>query len=87
MQTVVPAGLRGRVMALYTTAFLGMAPLGSVIAGAAAARVGAPWVVAASGALTLLVVAWYARALPSMRSELQRLAAARSEEAAAAAAG
>lgn len=87
LQTVVPAGLRGRVMALYATAFLGMAPLGSVIAGAAAARVGAPWVVAASGALTLLVVAWYARALPSMRSELQRLAAARSEEAAAAAAG
>lgn len=85
LQTVVPAALRGRVMALYATAFLGMAPLGSVIAGGMAARIGAPWVVAASGALSLLVVAWYARALPAMRTELQQLAAARAQEAAASA--
>lgn len=83
LQTVVPAALRGRVMALYATAWLGSAPIASVIAGAVAARIGAPWVVGLTGALTLLIVAWYGRALPAMRTELQQLAATRSAEAAA----
>lgn len=82
LQTVVPAALRGRVMALYATAWLGSAPIASVIAGAVAARIGASWVVGLTGALTLLIVAWYGRALPAMRTELQTLAATRAAEAA-----
>ena len=42
VQTVVPEHLRGRVMAFYTMAFLGTAPIGSLIAGCVAQRIGAP---------------------------------------------
>jgi MFS family permease len=36
IQTSVPDGIRGRVMSLYTLMFLGMAPIGSLQAGALA---------------------------------------------------
>lgn len=81
LQTVVPGALRGRVMALYATAFLGMVPLGSVTAGALATRIGAPLVVALTGAVAFLLVAWFGRSMPAMRAELLTLAAARSAEA------
>ena len=41
LQTIVEEQLRGRVMAFYTMAFLGTAPIGSLFAGVAAARIGA----------------------------------------------
>jgi MFS family permease len=68
LQTILPDALRGRVMALYTTAFLGTAPFGSLLAGAAAARVGAGWTVAACGAGVLLLALWFARRLPALRA-------------------
>ena len=40
IQTIVTEELRGRVMAFYTVAFLGTAPIGSLIAGLAADRIG-----------------------------------------------
>src|SRR4029078_3752281 len=39
IQTIVTEELRGRVMAFYTMAFLGTAPIGSLIAGVAADRI------------------------------------------------
>lgn len=42
IQTAVPDQLRGRVMSVYTLMFLGMAPLGSLQAGALAHWLGAP---------------------------------------------
>ena len=42
VQTVVEEDKRGRVMSLYTMAFMGMAPLGSLFAGILAERIGAP---------------------------------------------
>ena len=42
LQTVVDEELRGRVMAFYTMAFLGTAPIGSLLAGVVADRIGAP---------------------------------------------
>lgn len=47
LQQACPDRLRGRVMAAYTVALLGMAPLGSALMGTLAARLGA------SGALSL----------------------------------
>src|SRR6266513_356914 len=41
LQTIVEEQMRGRVMSFYTMAFLGTAPLGSLIAGVAADRIGA----------------------------------------------
>ena len=40
LQAIVDDDKRGRVMSLYTAAFLGMAPFGAVAAGALADRVG-----------------------------------------------
>jgi MFS family permease len=57
LQTLVPDGLRGRVMGFYSFMFVGMAPLGSFQAGAFAERFGAPWAVAAGGLISALAVA------------------------------
>ena len=54
IQTMVPDGLRGRVMALYTMMLLGMAPVGALMAGAAAEKLGAPFTVAAGGGICLV---------------------------------
>jgi predicted MFS family arabinose efflux permease len=59
VQLTVPDRLRGRVMGIYMVAFRGGMPLGSLAAGFAATRVSAPWVLAANGALLLLVAAYF----------------------------
>ena len=46
LQTIVEDHLRGRVMAFYTMAFFGSAPIGSLLAGVAADRIGAGWTIA-----------------------------------------
>jgi MFS family permease len=54
LQTIVPDGLRGRVMGAYTFVFVGMAPLGAFQAGWLAGRVGVQTAVAASGLVCVL---------------------------------
>jgi MFS family permease len=49
LQTIVPDGLRGRVMGVYTFTFLGMAPFGAFQAGWSAGRFGATEAVVAGG--------------------------------------
>ena len=49
LQTLVEDALRGRVMAFYTMAFLGTAPIGSLLAGVVADRIGAPMTIASAG--------------------------------------
>ncbi|MGH7322302.1 MAG: MFS transporter [Candidatus Rokuibacteriota bacterium] len=57
LQTLVPDGLRGRVMGFYSFMFVGMAPIGAFQAGAFAERFGAPLAVAAGGVVSALAVA------------------------------
>jgi MFS family permease len=54
VQNRVPDELRGRVMAVYATMFMGVQPIGSLIAGGVAKRIGAPSTLAAFGVLVLL---------------------------------
>ena len=61
LQTILPEALRGRVMALYTVAFLGTAPIGSLLAGALATRLGTPTTILAGALGCLLAGAWFAR--------------------------
>lgn len=68
LQTLVPEHLRGRVMSFYTMAFLGTAPIGSLLAGLAAERIGAPQTIAAGGAACLAAGVWFYSALPHLRS-------------------
>src|SRR5207302_7603829 len=49
LQVMVPDRLRGRVMSLYSMMFIGMGPIGALIGGALAARIGAPWTVGIGG--------------------------------------
>ena len=42
LQTIIDDDKRGRVMSLYTMAFMGVSPFGSLLAGALASRIGAP---------------------------------------------
>jgi MFS family permease len=56
IQTATPDGLRGRVMALYAQALMGVGPLGSTQAGALASWLGAPWAMGIGAALAGLTV-------------------------------
>jgi MFS family permease len=67
VQTLTEEHLRGRVMAFYTVAFLGTAPLGSLMAGILADRIGEPLTIAAGGGACLLGAAWFASRLPRLR--------------------
>jgi MFS family permease len=67
LQTVVDDRKRGRVMSLYTVAFLGMAPLGSWIAGSLASRIGTPATVRWGGVCCLIGSILFARQLPKIR--------------------
>ena len=49
IQSMVPDELRGRVLAVYTMMFMGMAPLGSLFAGLLAHRLGAPLTLSIGG--------------------------------------
>ncbi len=51
IQSFVPDELRGRVMAIFTMSFLGIAPLGSLVGGALAEVVGAPPTLALGGVI------------------------------------
>jgi MFS family permease len=73
IQTMSPDRLRGRVMSLYSMMFMGMAPLGSLLAGALAGRLGAPRTVAAGGVICVIAAAIFASRLPSLRVEARRL--------------
>jgi MFS family permease len=69
LQTMVDDDKRGRVMSLYTTSFMGMMPIGSLIAGTVAGHIGAPWTVFGGGAACVLGAAVFARRLPALREK------------------
>lgn len=67
LQTIVDEDKRGRVMSFYSMAFQGSAPFGSLIAGAAAARIGAPKTLMIGGSLCVVGSLWFCRQLPRIR--------------------
>ena len=72
LQTLVEERLRGRVMSFYTMAFLGTAPIGSLLAGVLADRLGAPTAVLV-GVACLLAGLWFATRLPALRALVRPL--------------
>jgi MFS family permease len=71
LQTIADDEKRGRVMAFYSTAFLGMAPFGSLLAGGVAARIGAPETLVIGGLASMAGSLWFMRELPSIRREIR----------------
>ncbi len=73
IQVMVPDALRGRVMAVYSMMFMGMAPIGALLGGALAERLGAQVTVAIGGAASVAGACWFALHLPKIRVEARRL--------------
>jgi MFS family permease len=73
LQVMVPDRLRGRVMSLYSMMFVGMGPIGALLAGVLAAKIGAPATVAIGGLTCLIGGLIFTRHLPSIRAEARQL--------------
>jgi len=73
LQSMVPSEMRGRVVALYTMMFMGVAPFGAFFAGAMAHRIGAPWTVAIGGVACIAGAIVFAMVLPTFRTEAREL--------------
>lgn len=71
LQTIVQERLRGRVMAFYTMAFLGTAPIGSLLAGIFANRIGAPATIIGGGVVCIAGGLWLAVRLPTLREHVR----------------
>jgi len=67
LQTIVAEDKRGRVMSFYSMSFMGMAPFGSLMAGALASRIGAPETLLIFGALCVAGAVWFGTQLGRIR--------------------
>jgi MFS family permease len=79
IQAMVPNALRGRVMAVYSMMFMGMAPFGALFAGWQAERIGAPATVAIGGVVCIIGSAIFSLRLPALRTEARELIVAQQE--------
>jgi MFS family permease len=69
IQAMVPDNLRGRVMAVYSMMFMGMAPFGALLAGVLAHRLGAPLTVAIGGGVCIAGAVVFWLCLPTLRHQ------------------
>jgi MFS family permease len=67
IQTIVDEDKRGRVASLLAMSLFGTVPLGSLVAGALATRIGAENTIFIGGALCVIAVPFFLRALPEVR--------------------
>jgi len=68
IQSLVPEDKRARVMGYYTMAFFGASPFGSLLAGALAHRIGAPYTVMFTGACCIAASLWFTTEMPKIRT-------------------
>jgi MFS family permease len=73
IQSMIPNRLRGRVMSVYSMMFMGMAPVGALIAGALAAPLGAPATVAIGGVICTAGGLLFGAGLPRLRGPAREL--------------
>jgi MFS family permease len=73
VQSMVPNNLRGRVMAVYSMMFMGMAPIGALLAGALAGRLGAPTTVMIGGAVCIAGAVVFGLRLPALRPKARQI--------------
>lgn len=67
LQTIAADDKRGRVMSFYTLSILGMNPIGSLLAGSVAAKIGVPATMIWAGAICLAGSVWFYWKLPEIR--------------------
>jgi MFS family permease len=69
LQSIVEEDKRGRVMSIYATAIIGMAPIGNLFAGALASWIGAPATLILSGVACIIGSLLFALKLPHIRKK------------------
>jgi MFS family permease len=67
LQTIVDDDKRGRIMSFYGMAFMGLTPVGSLMAGFLASKIGAPWTVFCGGLMCVIGAVIFLRKLPTIR--------------------
>jgi MFS family permease len=67
LQTIVEDDKRGRLMSLYTMSFLGMIPVGNLLGGILANRIGAPNTLIIDGIICIIGSIFFSRQLPGLR--------------------
>jgi MFS family permease len=67
LQERVPDRLRGRVMAIYVTVYVGMNPVGSFAAGWIARQSSTPWAIGGMAATMVVFATWAFRRYPELR--------------------
>ena len=77
IQSIVDDDKRGRVVSIYSTFFIGSAPLGHLAAGWLAERIGAPHTFLVCGLFCALATIVYALYLPKLRRHIRPLYAER----------
>jgi predicted MFS family arabinose efflux permease len=70
-QMIVDDDKRARVMAFFTMSFLGVTPVGALLAGALAHEIGVEAVLAGGGAMCALAAVGLARRMPEFREHLR----------------
>jgi MFS family permease len=73
IQAMVPDNLRGRVMAVYSMMFMGMAPFGALLAGSLAHSLGAPNTVALGGVMCIVGALVFGLRLSTLRIEARQM--------------
>jgi MFS family permease len=71
VQSLVPDDKRARVMSYYTMAFFGAAPLGSLLAGILAERIGAPYTVIVTGVFCVAGSLWFTLEVPQVNAVMR----------------
>ena len=70
LQTIVDEDKRGRVLSLFTIAFISMATFGNLFAGTIASRIGAPNTLMIGGAICIAASIYFSRQLPALRQSI-----------------
>ena len=73
LQTIVDDDKRGRVMSFYSLSFMGVVPLGNLLAGFAAREIGSALTMAIGGTVCVLGAVDFYRRLPNLRALLHRI--------------
>jgi hypothetical protein len=58
-------------MSLFTMAFVGASPVGSLIGGALAERIGVSAAIGLAGAVSVGIAAWFATRIPALRAAVR----------------
>jgi predicted MFS family arabinose efflux permease len=77
LQTIVDDDKRGRVMSFYSLSFMGVAPLGNLLAGVAAREFGSAATMAVGGVACVLGAIAFTRRLPRLRTLIRPIYASK----------